>query len=1130
MPLRRPPRRSMALLAGAVVAASLVQTAPAYAESEPPVPVPGPPIMWDLNPHHPYEELSREFDRDEDGRVDLNVDAANRLRDILRPEQASIWVDVCSADPAPVEVTWQLARVGEEPLPAVTTTECRTDLVLPDRIWPEARTYDVSATLRFAEGPEEVRAARAKVRDVFIAGLGDSYGSGEGNPVDLDGKEWDNDRCHRSRLSGQEQGARQFDEIRGVNVTFLHVACSGAKAAEGIMLPYKGLIERDPPLPPQLDQVAEYVDLARTGTTTRQPDALVLSIGGNDANFSTVVENCLLKPPYYLVPVPFPPYLVPIPAKNCNEKGEKAREAFDQGIAALPALYDQLDAEVRAKVCQPPENCKLIITEYPDGSTNSEGEACWFHPIGFSKGEFQWVIDEVATRLNEEMIYAASRNGWRYAHGVRERFDGHGICADDDWMRDIFESIEIQGDKWGAFHPDSAGHLYGYAPAIVNSLRGALGFTLPGPTPTPLHASFGPPKPPVCDLTTDDGKDELYEEAPPADLAPLRLPDGLEFEVRSALGNAFVGASSCTSNTRVIPPGDTMPARIEIGRTGCPTGVEICHNGDAATAAYRFPVFGDETPVVEASATADASLRSSEEPGTDRHRSALTSAFANTAFVAVAPEGQDVAVGELVVDLTPRVQATGARARAGVEYSLALSTFVPPRCDEYGACEGWSTDRQAGVELTLERESCQESAQHRHGCKTEFGHDSARENTERLYAWSGDTVLADVDRSSVGGTGGAILTHVLGHGLASPTRTIRIPYSVPVGEIVLARIDVGASGLVQPFCAEDHNRHACSASGVVASKITVLPGDGGALVPLPGFQPPPDDTPPQIAATPTGESGENGWFVGPVQVALDATDDNAGVATIRHSLDGGPETVVDAESTTVAVDGDGQHTVTATATDWRDNVSDPMSVSVGIDTTPPTIDLGVEDGAVVDEGAEVPTGLACDDGTSGVEACEGPAALDTRTPGEHTATFTAVDRAGHTTTRRLTYEVRPAAPVTTDHVSIDIPELGFTVEGDLTGGDLTIVRDKTGRPKALNGVAELAGPEGGTTTVTFKVRRTKGNLWRGTVRVVDPASGTSVKANAGDGVPVTEEPDRLAGSFRDETRDRTVHWTVHDRA
>ena len=73
-----------------------------------------------------------------------------------------------------------------------------------------------------------------------MVGLGDSYGSGEGNPLDAGTsatrmREWDNNRCHRSRLSGQEQAARMLDTIKGINVTFLHVACSGALASEGIL-------------------------------------------------------------------------------------------------------------------------------------------------------------------------------------------------------------------------------------------------------------------------------------------------------------------------------------------------------------------------------------------------------------------------------------------------------------------------------------------------------------------------------------------------------------------------------------------------------------------------------------------------------------------------------------------------------------------------------------------------------------------------------------------------------------------------------------------------------------------------------------------------------------------------------
>ena len=62
------------------------------------------------------------------------------------------------------------------------------------------------------------------------------------------------------------------------------------------------------------------------------------------------------------------------------------------------------------------------------------------------------------------------------------------------------------------------------------------------------------------------------------------------------------------------------------------------------------------------------------------------------------------------------------------------------------------------------------------------------------------------------------------------------------------------------------------------------------------------------------------------------------------------------------------------------------------------------------EGAVVPVELACtDSGGSSLQSCEGPRALDTRTPGSHTWTVTATDGAGNTTTVERHYEVVAAA-------------------------------------------------------------------------------------------------------------------------
>ncbi len=106
------------------------------------------------------------------------------------------------------------------------------------------------------------------VKDVFIVSIGDSYGSGEGNPDipqkfdDLGfvsaGAKWVDERCHRSATAGAAQAAMAIE--RGdskSSVTFISLACSGGTIdapiyngdkfeGSGMLGPFRGTVPPNP--------------------------------------------------------------------------------------------------------------------------------------------------------------------------------------------------------------------------------------------------------------------------------------------------------------------------------------------------------------------------------------------------------------------------------------------------------------------------------------------------------------------------------------------------------------------------------------------------------------------------------------------------------------------------------------------------------------------------------------------------------------------------------------------------------------------------------------------------------------------------------------------------------------------
>ena len=149
-------------------------------------------------------------------------------------------------------------------------------------------------------GGREVARTDIRVRDIFVAGIGDSFASGEGNPdvavrfsrdrsadyakpnrfADLTGypartgdwkqigdaafiagnARWLDQACHRSLYSNQLRAALQLaveDPHRAV--TYAGVACSGAEVTYGLFLRYKG--NEWVPNPPLLSQISALAEV-----------------------------------------------------------------------------------------------------------------------------------------------------------------------------------------------------------------------------------------------------------------------------------------------------------------------------------------------------------------------------------------------------------------------------------------------------------------------------------------------------------------------------------------------------------------------------------------------------------------------------------------------------------------------------------------------------------------------------------------------------------------------------------------------------------------------------------------------------------------------------------------------------
>ena len=278
---------------------------------------------------------------DGQGRVSEPCTRDNVNESYLTPIDHAITVRLTGMVPVGATCAWSFDD-GDNP--RQSTFDCAEPVSL--RVRYDRETV---ATVEVASGPALPQniATTIKVRDIFIAGLGDSVASGEGNPdrpIAL-GDEgfcfryyfgtagaqyyrpsragfkggraceapdtlqnwqrhaalWFNSACHRSLYSYQTRTALALAvRYPHIAVTYLPLACTGATIADGLFGS-----QRARECPPnrsscqtrvngQLAELRETLAAARRRQPDRKLDLLLLSIGANDIYFSGLVADVIV--------------------------------------------------------------------------------------------------------------------------------------------------------------------------------------------------------------------------------------------------------------------------------------------------------------------------------------------------------------------------------------------------------------------------------------------------------------------------------------------------------------------------------------------------------------------------------------------------------------------------------------------------------------------------------------------------------------------------------------------------------------------------------------------------------------------------------------------------------------------
>lgn len=319
------------------------------------------------------------------------------------------------------------------------TENCRLDWIAPTE-----GNFAVRSVLVMNGSVKAAGVAEFNIKDVWLVVMGDSYLSGEGCPnVRRKSSDspavWIESNCHRSNNSFAFLTYQKLvDKYPKVGFLLSFTACSGASVAEGLMGEFK--FQR-----PQIDVLNSILTDIRyecpQGCKTR-PDLLLLSVGANDLQFGRLAESLLI--------------------------GEFGQD--ESLLAEIPGRLDSLRLQLanlsdllsgaNSSLNLPSD--RILFVDYFDPIVN-------FHLVDSGScedfGEAKLVDLLLARQLVVRPFFHLITNvtaelNWISVKNVGANLDANGICTpvrENALVANVVESLTIQADPHGAFHPNCRG-------------------------------------------------------------------------------------------------------------------------------------------------------------------------------------------------------------------------------------------------------------------------------------------------------------------------------------------------------------------------------------------------------------------------------------------------------------------------------------------------------------------------------------------------------------------------------------------------------------------------------------------------------------------------------------------------
>ncbi len=435
---------------------------------------------------------------DINGRVSEPCTRDNVKESYLTPADHPVVVRLAGTIPVGATCAWSFD--DGDGTPRQSTFDCDEPINLRVRY---GRQTVASVDVSSGPDPSQHISTEIEVRDILIAGLGDSIASGEGNPdraVGLadegfcfrnylgtaaaqyyrpsragytggraceapdtlqnwqkHGALWFNPACHRSLYSYQTRTALALAvRYPHIAVTYLPLACTGATIASGLFGS-----QRARECPPnrststcrvgvngQLAELGDALAAAKRRQADRQLDLVLLSIGANDAYFSGLVADVI----------------VDTPTERALFKRTGVLASVDDSRSALardlPQGFGKLRDALKPLVG---DMSHVIYTAYANPALSRGGTPCPggragfdIHPSfnadperlaevsGFVESEFLPRLKALATCQSGVICGDPTTDSMTFVDAHQASFADHGFCAraesDPDFDRQCFSA------------------------------------------------------------------------------------------------------------------------------------------------------------------------------------------------------------------------------------------------------------------------------------------------------------------------------------------------------------------------------------------------------------------------------------------------------------------------------------------------------------------------------------------------------------------------------------------------------------------------------------------------------------------------------------------------------------------